>query len=94
MITHFFRTIINEALHTPEKERKIVFDYFDEIEERLDKHSKKLIANNIELFLDYSIPFLRPSIYNSGNKLSFSFSYPRRRADGVLRKMPFGTETL
>lgn len=57
----FFSYATNEALHVSEKERKIVFDCFskinNEIEERIDKHSRKLIVNNIELFLDYCIRF-------------------------------------
>jgi AraC-like DNA-binding protein len=44
-------------LHLSEKERKIVFDCFAKVENELtqpvDKHSKKLIASNIELFLNY-----------------------------------------
>ena len=53
----FFSYSTNEALHLSEKERKIVFDCFSKIENELsqsvDKHSKKLIASNIELFLNY-----------------------------------------
>ncbi|MGO4294819.1 helix-turn-helix domain-containing protein [Chitinophaga sp. RAB17] len=53
----FFSYNTNEALHLAEKERKIVFDCFSKIEYELgqtvDKHSKKLIASNIELFLNY-----------------------------------------
>lgn len=53
----FFSYHTNEALHLSEKERKIVFDCFSKIENELtqavDKHSKKLIASNIELFLNY-----------------------------------------
>lgn len=53
----FFSYHTNEALHLSEKERKIVFDCFSKIESELtqavDKHSKKLIASNIELFLNY-----------------------------------------
>ncbi len=53
----FFSYNTNEALHLSEKERKIVFDCFSKIEYELsqsvDKHSKKLIASNIELFLNY-----------------------------------------
>lgn len=44
-------------MHLSERERKIVFDCFDKIEYELrqsvDKHSKRLIASNIELFLNY-----------------------------------------
>lgn len=53
----FFSYNTSEALHLSEKERKIVFDCFSKIGHELiqpvDKHSKKLIATNIELFLDY-----------------------------------------
>jgi len=53
----FFNYNTNEALHLSDKERKIVFDCFSKIEyelsQSIDKHSKKLIASNIELFLNY-----------------------------------------
>lgn len=53
----FFNYDTKEALHLSERERKIVFDCFDKIEYELsqsvDKHSKRLIASNIELFLNY-----------------------------------------
>ena len=54
---HFFSYETSEALHVSERERKIVLDCFSKIESELkqsvDKHSKKLIASNIELFLNY-----------------------------------------
>ncbi len=54
---NFFSYQSNEALHISEKERRLVVDCFDKIKYELelgtDKHSKKLIASNIELFLDY-----------------------------------------
>lgn len=53
----FFGYNANEALHLSERERKIVLDCFSKIEfelqQSIDKHSKKLIASNIELFLNY-----------------------------------------
>ncbi len=53
----FFSYAVNEALHLSEQERKIILDCFSKIEYELqhavDKHSKKLIASNIELFLNY-----------------------------------------
>jgi AraC family transcriptional regulator, transcriptional activator of pobA len=57
----FFGYQSNEALHLSEKERKIILDCFSKIEYELqnniDKHSKKLIVSNIELFLNYCIRF-------------------------------------
>lgn len=53
----FFDYQSNEALHLSDDERKLILDCFAKIEFELkqpvDKHSKKLIAANIELFLDY-----------------------------------------
>ena len=57
----FFSYKVNEALHLSEKERQFVKDCFSkiqtEIERPVDKHSKRLIANNIELLLNYCVRF-------------------------------------
>lgn len=57
----FFSYDVNEALHISEVERLFVIDCFEkiqiEIERPVDKHSKKLIADNIELFLNYCTRF-------------------------------------
>lgn len=57
----FFSYEVNEALHLSEQERQIIKDCFAKIEyeisQRIDKHSKKLITANIELFLDYCVRF-------------------------------------
>ncbi|MDN3643037.1 helix-turn-helix domain-containing protein [Lutimonas halocynthiae] len=57
----FFSYQLREALHLSEKERQIVLDCFDKIQfelsQGLDKHSKKLIVANIELFLSYCTRF-------------------------------------
>lgn len=54
---NFFSYNANEALHLSERERQIVLDSFSKIHSELqlgvDKHSKKLITSNIELFLGY-----------------------------------------
>lgn len=54
---NFFSYELNEALHISLKERQIVNDLFSKIQYELsrsiDKHSKKLITNNIELLLNY-----------------------------------------
>lgn len=57
----FFSYEVNEALHLSEKERQMVLDSLSniryELEQALDKHSRKLIAANIELFLGYCTRF-------------------------------------
>ncbi|GAC1307525.1 MAG: helix-turn-helix domain-containing protein [Mucilaginibacter sp.] len=57
----FFAYQSNEALHLSERERSIVLDCFSkidyELEHAIDKHSKKLIVSNIELFLNYCVRF-------------------------------------
>ena len=57
----FFGYQSNEALHLSERERKIVLDCFSkieyELEHAIDKHSKRLIVSNIELFLNYCVRF-------------------------------------
>lgn len=54
---NFFSYQTNEALHLSAKERQLVLDCFAKIQAELsqsiDKHSKRLIASNIELFLNY-----------------------------------------
>lgn len=53
----FFSYESREALHLSEREKKIILECFDniqyELEHAIDKHSKTLIVNNIELFLNY-----------------------------------------
>ena len=53
----FFSYSTNEALHLSARERKVILSLLDkiqfELEQTIDKHSKKLIVSNIELFLDY-----------------------------------------
>lgn len=52
---------MHEALHLSEEEKGIVFECFRKIEyeirRSIDKHSKKLIVSNIELFLNYCTRF-------------------------------------
>jgi len=53
----FFSYEANEALHLSEKERQIIIECLNKIDyelhQSIDKHSKTLIANNIELLLNY-----------------------------------------
>ena len=53
----FFSYAVNEALHLSDQEKEIVMDCLKkisiELEHGIDKHSKALIAMNIELLLNY-----------------------------------------
>lgn len=57
----FFSYAVNEALHLSEQEKEIVTDCLKkisiELEHAIDKHSKALIAMNIELLLNYCMRF-------------------------------------
>jgi len=57
----FFSYEANEALHLSENEREIIVDCLHKIDlelhQSIDKHSKTLIANNIELLLNYCMRF-------------------------------------
>lgn len=57
----FFSYTTNEALHLSEHERDIILDCLSkikyELEVGVDRHSKTLIASNIELFLNYCSRF-------------------------------------
>jgi AraC family transcriptional regulator, transcriptional activator of pobA len=58
---NFFSYEVHEALHLSEKEKAFVIDCFRkiqyELEQGIDKHSRRLIAANIELFLQYCSRF-------------------------------------
>ena len=58
---NFFGYNTDEALHLSKRERKVVLDCFskikDELKQNVDKHSKQIIASNIELFLNYCVRF-------------------------------------
>lgn len=57
----FFSYDVSEALHVSERERHLILDCFAkiqyELERAVDKHSKTLIASNIELLLNYCVRF-------------------------------------
>jgi len=57
----FFSYEANEALHLSEKERLLVIDCLNKIEyelhQSIDRHTKTLISNNIELLLNYCMRF-------------------------------------
>ncbi len=57
----FFGYQSHEALHVSKRERQLILDCLNkieyELEQAIDKHSKKLIASNIELLLNYCTRF-------------------------------------
>lgn len=57
----FFSYSVKEALHLSTRERKIILSLLDkiqfELEQNMDKHTKKLIVSNLELLLDYCLRF-------------------------------------
>ena len=57
----FFSYEVNEALHLSERERQLVIDSMQkirhELEHAIDRHSKRLIAIQIETLLDYCLRF-------------------------------------
>ena len=57
----YFSYEVNEALHLSERERKLFIDCLEkiqnELEHAIDRLSKRLIATNIELLLDYCLRF-------------------------------------
>jgi AraC family transcriptional activator of pobA len=76
----FFDYQSNEALHLSDREREIVLDCFSkidyELDQTIDKHSKKLITTNIELLLGncirfYDRQFITRDHVNSGILVKF-----------------------
>ena len=76
----FFSYALKEALHLSAKERRVLLSVLDkiqfELEQNLDKHSKKLIVTNVELFLDYCMrfydrQFLTREVENQGSLEQF-----------------------
>ena len=57
----FFSYESNEALHMSERERQIILNCFSEIQEELehaiDKHTKQIVASNIETLLNHCVRF-------------------------------------
>lgn len=66
----FFSYEVNEALHLSEEERSIVMDCLKiirmELEHSVDKHSKTLLVNHIELLLNYCMRFYERQFITRG----------------------------
>lgn len=67
----FFSYEVNEALHLSQKERAIFIDCLEKIQHELqysiDRLSKRLIATNIELLLDYCLRFYERQFVTRSN---------------------------
>ncbi|GLS26829.1 helix-turn-helix domain-containing protein [Marinibactrum halimedae] len=63
----FFSYDVHEALHLSEGERTILTDLVEKIKEEyhqnIDKHTQKLIVNNISLILDYCMRYYDRQFY-------------------------------
>ena len=66
----FFSYEVNEALHLSEEERSIVMDCLKiirmELEHGVDKHSKTLLVNHIQLLLNYCMRFYERQFITRG----------------------------
>ena len=67
----FFSYAVSEALHLSEQEKEIVLDCLKkiriELEHAIDKHSRELIAMNIELLLNYCMRFYERQFVTRGD---------------------------
>ncbi len=67
----FFSYESNEALHLSEREREMVVECLQkirhELEHAIDRHSKRLIAINIEMLLDYCLRFYERQFITRSN---------------------------
>ena len=89
----FFSYEANEALHLSEKERQIVLDCLNkvdfELKQAIDKHSKTLITNNIELLLNYCMRFYdRQFITRSHVNTDILVKFERLLDDYFQSEMP------
>ncbi|WP_347053553.1 helix-turn-helix domain-containing protein [Flavobacterium olei] len=68
---NFFNYEVNEALHLSKKERQTLVESFqkiaEEIEHKIDKHTKTLIVSNIELFLNYCMRYYERQFVTRSN---------------------------
>jgi|SRR5574344_372812 AraC family transcriptional activator of pobA len=58
---HFFSYDIDEALHISQKERVLIEQCFQnmrsELQEKIDKHTQRVVCHEIQLLLDYCLRF-------------------------------------
>ena len=90
----FFSYESNEALHLSEEERMIVLDCLEkirmELRHAIDKHTKGLIATNIELLLDYCMRFYERQFVTRGDMNLYEGD---TQVSAVVRALENGPET-
>ena len=81
----FFSYEVNEALHLSEEERSIVMDCLKiirmELEHGVDKHSKTLLVNHIQLRLNYCMRFYERQFITRENESHDCLLYTSDAAD-------------
>lgn len=85
----FFSYAVNEALHLSDQEKEIVMDCLKkisiELEHAIDKHSKELIAMNIELLLNYCMRFYERQFITRSNANKDALSKFEMLLDGYFQ---------
>jgi len=96
----FFKYESNEALHMSERERNIVknclLEIKEELEHGIDKHTKQIIASNIETLLNhcerfYARQFITREVANRNVLDKFEETLDEYFENGVSRKMGLPT---
>ncbi|MEL6256065.1 MAG: helix-turn-helix domain-containing protein [Bacteroidota bacterium] len=67
----FFDYEVNEALHVSDKEKQVLNDQVEKIQQEIssniDKHSQRLIVTNLQLLLDYCTRYYDRQFYTRSN---------------------------
>lgn len=91
----FFSYAVNEALHLSDQEKEIVMDCLKkigiELEHAIDRHSKELIAMNIELLLNYCMRFYERQFITRGEANKDALTSFEQLLDDYFRS-PLPTE--
>ena len=94
----YFSYNVNEALHLSQQEREIFLDCLDkislELNHSIDRLSKRLIATNIELLLDYCLRFYERQFITREPVNSDLLSRFEMLIDGYLRSPRLSAEGI
>lgn len=94
----YFSYNVNEALHLSQQEREIFLDCLDkismELNHSIDRLSKRLIATNIELLLDYCLRFYERQFITREHVNSDLLSRFELLIDGYIRSPRLASEGI